>query len=112
MIKSIVMIRRKNDITQEAFIRHYEEVHAPLAIRYFEGCFKRYVRNYVVAALGDEPPPFDVISEFWVEDENALVRIAELNSAPAAQALRDDEAEFMDVARTVTYMVDEQVSSI
>lgn len=112
MLKSVTLIKRKAGITQEAFIQHYEEVHAPLAIGFFAGCFKRYVRNYVTAALGNEPPAFDVISEFWVEDENALARIAELNSSPEAQALRDDEAKFMDVSQTVIYMVDERISSI
>ncbi len=112
MFKSVALIKRKPGITQEEFIRHYEEVHAPLAIQFFQGCFKRYVRNHVTAALGNDPPDFDVISEFWVEDENALARIAELNSSPAAQILRDDEATFMDASKTVTYIVDERVSSI
>lgn len=112
MFKSVALIKRKPGITQETFIQHYEEVHAPLAIRFFEGCFKHYVRNYVTAALGNDPPAFDVISEFWVEDDDALARIAELNSSPAAQVLRDDEAKFMDASQTVTYIVDERISRI
>lgn len=110
MFKSIAMIRRKEGTSLDEFIRHYEEVHVPLALRYFEGCFKHYVRNYMMAVPGNDPPPFDVISEFWVEDENALARIAELNNAPEARTLREDEAAFMDVARTVICLVDERVS--
>ena len=112
MIKSIAFIKRKPGISAEEFRRHYEEVHAPLALRFFDGLFERYVRNYVTAALGEAPPEFDAISEFWLRDEAALARIAELNASEAARVLREDEACFMDVARTVTYMVDERVSAL
>ena len=44
MIKTIAMIRRKPGISREDFIRHYEEVHAPLGQKHFG--FARYVRNY------------------------------------------------------------------
>lgn len=95
MIKSISLIRRKLGLTQEDFIRHYEEVHAPLALSCLPG-LRKYVRNYVVGEVFGNPADFDVVSEFWYDSaEDAKASLAFYHS-PAGQVLRDDELLFMD----------------
>ncbi len=109
MIKAMGMMKRKPGLTRDEFIRHYEEQHAPLAQRLLG--FAHYVRNYPEPAPGATEPPFDVISEFWFENEEALARAMAVNASPEAQVLRDDEERFMDTGRTLGFVVDERVTS-
>lgn len=112
MIKFIAMMKRKEGLSREDFVRHYEDIHAPMALRYFAGCFARYVRNHVHPTPENPEPAFDVISEFWFEDEAALGRLHQLNNTPEARMIRADELLFLDVEKTISYLVDERVSSI
>jgi uncharacterized protein (TIGR02118 family) len=83
-------------VSRPAFREHYETLHAPLALRYLR-CFRRYVRNHVVAAVPVEPP-FDALSEFWYDDERDVEAVIDLLTSPAGETLREDEARFMDRA--------------
>lgn len=107
MIKSISMIRRKPGISREEFMRHYEEVHAPLALRVLTG-LRKYVRNYVTGErLGGEAD-FDVVSEFWYDNEDDIKATVAFYQSPAGQVLRDDEALFMDRASIRAWRVVER----
>ena len=86
MIKTIAFIKRKSTITREEFARHYEEVHAPLAIKIFP-TIKRYARNHIIKTLGGEEPDFDCISEFWFDDEEGIRAVFETWGS-AARRLR------------------------
>jgi len=97
MIKSISLIRRKPGSTREEFMRHYEEVHAPLALRCLPG-LKKYVRNYVVGDVFGAPADFDVVSEFWYDSAEDVKAALAFYDSPAGQVLRDDELLFMDKA--------------
>ena len=108
MIKAIGMMKRKPGISREEFIRHYEDVHAPLAQRLLG--FARYARNYLLPVPGAGEPPFDVISEFWFESKEAYARAMAFNTSPEARILREDEALFMDTSKTVGLLVDEHVT--
>jgi hypothetical protein len=55
MVKVIALIRRKPGLSREGFLKHYEEVHAPLALKHFP-TFKRYVRNHIITPPGAEEP--------------------------------------------------------
>ncbi|HVN42782.1 MAG TPA: EthD domain-containing protein, partial [Steroidobacteraceae bacterium] len=102
MIKAIGMMKRKPGVSREDFIRHYEEVHAPLAQKLFG--FSRYVRNYPVPVPGGGEPPFDVITEFWFENKVAHARAMAFNASPEAQVIREDEELFMDTSKTVGFL--------
>ncbi len=95
MIKTIALIRRKPGISREEFMRHYEDVHAPLAMACLPG-LRGYVRNFAIAAPGSEDPDFDVVSEFWFDDAAALQAVHDFLRSDAARALREDEARFID----------------
>jgi len=62
-VKTIVMSRRRPELTRDAFRDYYETRHAPLAIRHVR--FTKYVRNHLIAPSNAE---FDVVSEFWLPD--------------------------------------------
>jgi uncharacterized protein (TIGR02118 family) len=108
LIKAIALIKRRPDISREQFARHYEEVHAPLALRYFRG-WKGYIRNHVVETLRGGEPVFDCISEFWFSDLQGIKDTVAFTASEAAEPIRDDELSFMDRANNVSCMVSEEV---
>ena len=95
MIKSISLIRRKAGLTHEELMRHYEEVHAPLALTCLPG-LRKYVRNYVVGDVFGAPADFDVVSEFWYASADDVKASLAFYHSPAGQVLRDDELLFME----------------
>ena len=111
MIKTVAFIKRKSTITREEFARHYEEVHAPLAITIFP-TIKKYVRNHILKAVNGKNPDFDCISEFWFDDEAGIQAVFETWASDAGKPIRDDEETFMDKDKNVSFIVDERVSDI
>ena len=111
MIKTIALIKRKPGISREEFARHYEEVHAPLALKYLP-TIKRYIRNHVVDMPGIAGPDFDCLSEFWFDSLEDAVKVVEFVQSDAGKVLRDDEQKFMDTSKTISFLVDEKVSEI
>lgn len=108
LIKAIALIKRRPDISREQFARHYEEVHAPLALRYFRD-WRGYIRNHVVETLRGGEPAFDCISEFWFSDWKGIKDTVEFTASEAAQPIREDELSFMDRDNNVSCMVSEEV---
>ncbi len=111
MIKTIALIHRKEGVSREEFARHYEESHAPLALKLFPQ-IKKYVRNHVVDVPEMEGPEFDCISEFWFDSIEDAMAVAELAQSEAGQAIRDHEDKFMNSSKTISLMVDERGSDI
>ncbi|MFO8010896.1 MAG: EthD domain-containing protein [Dehalococcoidia bacterium] len=111
MIKTIALLKRKPGISREEFARHYEEVHAPMAIKLLT-VFRKYVRNHVVEVPGVEGPDFDCVSEFWFDSVEDAMEVQEILQSDAARELREDEASFIDSSKTVSFMVDERISEI
>lgn len=71
--KILLFMKRRPDISVEAFRAYYESTHAPLATKYSAG-IDRYVRRYIEPQPHPETgiweePPFDVITELWFKDE-------------------------------------------
>ena len=109
MIKVIAFVKRKPTVSHEEFVRHYEEIHAPLALRLFPA-IKKYVRNHIVTAPGAKAPDFDCITEFWFDDMAASRTVIEIRLSDAGKPIRDDEDTFMDLTEMVSFVVDERVS--
>lgn len=70
--KILLFMKRRPDLSVEAFREYYETRHAPLAGKYSRG-LSRYVRRYIdpqphpeTGEWSDGP---DVITELWFEDE-------------------------------------------
>ena len=113
MIKSMALIKRKPGLSMEEFIQHYEEVHAPLALKLLPA-FKRYVRNYVINAPGAEEADFDCITEFWFDDIEGALAVTEAlgdYKTEIGKIFLEDEEKFQDRGKTRTFLVDERVST-
>jgi uncharacterized protein (TIGR02118 family) len=109
MVKEIVFIKRKQGLSREKFYRHYEEVHTPLVVKYFP-TIKRYVRNYIIAALGTEEPDFDCITEVWYDSMEGFQALSDAYGSETGKAVREDERNFMDRNKMRVFLVDERVT--
>jgi len=75
----------------EAFERHYEEVHAPLAAA-IPG-LRKLVLTRTADSLGEDLSPFHRIAELWFDDEAALLAG---EASPEGQAAIEDAAAMQE----------------
>ena len=106
MIKSISLLTRKDGWTHAEFVRHWLEVHAPLA--HAVPGLRRYVQSHIVEERRRPDIPstdvdVDGIAELWYDDREAM---AAAMATPAARALPADGALF--IGRIKTYTVEEK----
>ena len=109
MIKAISLLTRKDGLTHEQFVKHWLEIHAPLA--HAVPGIRRYVQSHIVderkradiAPLGVEAE-IDGIAELWYDDRDAMARAL---ATPEAKALHADGARF--IGRIKTFIVEEKV---
>ena len=107
MIKSISLLTRKDGLTHEQFVRHWVEIHAPLAHAVPE--LRRYVQSHIVEERRrPDIPALDVevdgIAELWYDDRAAMDLA---NASPEAKRLHDDGALF--IGRIKSFVVEEKV---
>jgi uncharacterized protein (TIGR02118 family) len=107
VIKSISLLTRKAGMTHDQFIRHWVDVHAPLALA-VPG-LRRYVQSHIVEERTRPDIPtteidVDGIAELWYDDHEVMARA---HTSPQAQALFADGALF--IGRIKTYTVEEKV---
>lgn len=113
MIKVVYCLRRKAEMSLEQFQKYWLETHAEFG-RNIPGV-KRYVQ---VHALGGElqemlaaghpagkNEPFDGVAELWFEEED----LRKLGGTEGALAAVQDEANFIDFARSVIFLAKEHV---
>ena len=106
MIKVLSLLTRKDGLTHEQFVRHWLDVHGPLALG-VPGV-RRYVQSHITgtrtrADIPDAAAEIDGIAELWYDDEDALRRSA---ATPEAQRLYADGALF--IGRIKTFIIDEK----
>ena len=100
MIKSLSLLTRKDGLTHEEFMRHWVEVHAPLA--HAVPGVRRYVQSHI---RGERTRPdipttevaVDGIAEPWFDDREAMARS---NASPEARRLHADGALFIGSIKT------------
>ena len=107
MIKSIGLLTRKDGLTQEDFVKHWLEVHAPLA--HAVPGVRRYVQSHIVAERKRPDIPttdveIDGIAELWYDDRAEMERA---NASPEAKRLHADGALF--IGRIKSFIVEEKV---
>jgi len=107
MIKSISLLTRKDGLTHEQFVRHWFDIHGPLALKVPE--LRRYVQSHIVEERKRPDIPtteveVDGIAELWYDDREAMARA---HASPEAKALHADGALF--IGRIKTFSVEERV---
>ena len=107
MIKSVGLLTRRDGLSHEDFVKHWFEIHAPLA--HAVPGVRRYVQSHI---LGERTRPdipttdveIDGIAELWYDDLEAMERA---NATPEAKRLHDDGALF--IGHIKSYVVEEKV---
>ncbi len=107
MVKSVTLIKRKQGISRDEFIKHYEEVHVPLVLKHFS--FKRYVRNHIIPP-GVEEAKFDCITEIWYDNWAECHACTRFWQSDNGHELRADEHTFMDRDKSVYFLVEEKTT--
>jgi uncharacterized protein (TIGR02118 family) len=109
MLKLVMFVKRRTDLTPAQFRDHYENVHAPLVSAGMPQIVK-YVRNYLTSFPGQPEPPCDCVTEMWYKDEAGLKETMAWMRSDASQHLHEDEDKFMDRAAMVAFIAAECVT--
>ena len=107
MIKSLSLLVRKDGMTHEQFMKHWVQIHGPLALK-VPG-LRRYVQSHIrderrradIPAIGVE---VDGIAETWYDDAEAMARAV---ATPEMKALQADGALF--IGRIQSFLTHEHV---
>lgn len=102
MVKLVFLLHRKPGMTAEEFHRYWRDVHGPIGAA-MPGV-RRYVQNHASSALDGSPAPCDGFAEIWFDDTASMTQALTSPEGLAAQA---DAANFMDVSRVPTFVVEE-----
>jgi uncharacterized protein (TIGR02118 family) len=102
MLKFMVVIYRRPDLTPAQFRRHLEKVHGPLA-RNLPG-LRKYVQNHICDDPRRQPPGWDAVVELYFDDWDAM-EVAW--ASPQGAASDADLPLFADMSRTTWSVVEE-----
>lgn len=117
MVKLVYIVRRRSDMTPEAFRKRWKAVHGPLvrslakAIR-----AKKYIQSHTLdtplnaqfVASRSMSEPFDGITEVWWDSLEDLVAASSTpEGAEAMQKLLEDERDFVDFGKSTIFMTEE-----
>jgi len=106
MIKIVGLLTRKAGTTHEQFVRHWFDIHGPLA--HAVPGVRRYVQSHITGTrtrpdIPETDVEVDGIAELWYDDMESFQRAA---ATPEMKALTDDGALF--IGRIKTYVVEER----
>lgn len=101
MLKFVVVLSKRPDLTREQFRRHLEQVHAPLA-KALPG-LRRYTQNHVIADP-KRSPAWDAIVELYFDNWDAMEAAW---ASPQGAASDADLPKFADLTRTTWSAVEE-----
>ena len=107
VIKSLSLLTRRPELSHDEFVRHWLEIHAPLA--HAVPGVRRYVQNHIEGERSRADIPTTEIAvvgiaELWYDDRDAMERA---NATPEAKRLHADGALF--VGRIKSFIVEEKV---
>ncbi len=111
-VKGMSFHVRRPHLSRDQFRDYYEHEHAPLVSRLFD-VPRRYQRNYPIAAdaclpAGMADTPFDSVTQAWYDDLETMKRFQAAIADPLVLArIREDEAKFLDGARSILFRVEE-----
>ena len=98
--KILLFMKRRPDISVEAFRDYYESKHAPLAEKYSSGV-SRYIRRYIDPQPHPETGEFtdapDVITELWFDNEETYRgTLAYITTSLMPDEIIEDEKNLFD----------------
>ena len=118
MVKLVFCCRRQTGMSREAFQTRWLDVHGPLVRRLREHLpmMKRYVQSHTLSDAVNGPlregrgtaEPYDGITEVWFDSLEAMGADNGQAAADAARQLYEDEAKFLDFARSSVFVTEEK----
>jgi uncharacterized protein (TIGR02118 family) len=102
MLKFMVVIYRRPDLTPEQFRSHLEQIHGPI-VKSFPG-LRKYVQNYVCPDSKRKLPGWDAIVEVYFDSWEAMEAAW---ASPQGAASDADLPAFADLTRTTWSVVEE-----
>jgi len=103
VVKVIVLMPRRADMSPEAFGQYLRETHLPLVTR-LPG-LRRLVVNWVLPDPNEPPPAYDTVSEDWFDDAAAM---GAAFASPEGQAVAADVPNYLDLSRFALLVVEEE----
>jgi uncharacterized protein (TIGR02118 family) len=106
MIKVLGLLTRKEGITHEEFVRHWFDIHGPLA--HAVPGIRRYVQSHIIGTrtrpdIAETDVDVDGIAELWYDDLETMQRAG---ATPEMRALTNDGALF--IGQIKTYVIEER----
>jgi uncharacterized protein (TIGR02118 family) len=114
MRKFVYLLRRRPDLTREAFQKYWREVHGPLVAKYADTIgLMRYIQAHTLedaAARKDEirgqlADVYDGIAELWFDPDQA--KGSEAERKDANRVLSMDERNFIDFEHSSMWLANE-----
>ena len=102
MLKFMVVLYRRSDLTPEQFRRHLEDVHAPLA-KALPG-LRKYRQNHVLPDAARNHPGWDAVIELYFDNRASMEAAWQSPQGAASDA---DLPLFADLDRTTWSVVEE-----
>lgn len=117
MIKLVMCLHRRSDLTREQFLDYWQNKHAPFFMKNAATMRAgRYVQSQTLDSALNEgfresrgmQPEFDGIAEVWFESEADLMEAMGTTEAQElGAALFADESNFIDHSRSSAFLVRE-----
>ncbi len=117
MIKLVYCLRRRSDVPPDEFYRYWLNEHAVLVKGYAAAIeAQKYVQSHTIAPEMNDlfiesrglAAPYDGVTEVWWNDMESLeAGMASEAGKAAHQALKDDEATFIDFSQSRVFMTEE-----
>lgn len=116
MIKLVFCVRRRPELGFDEFRRYWLDSHGPLVRRLRAQLpqLKRYVQSHLIPGPASEAvrasrgaaEPYDGITEVWFENLEGMGG-SSAAAADAGRQLLEDEARFIDFARSAVFLTEE-----
>lgn len=117
MIKLIMCLHRRSDITREAFQDYWRNSHGPFFMKHASVMrAKKYIQSHTLSSPLNEgmrqsrgmAEAFDGVAEVWFESEKELMEaMGSTEMAELGPKLVADENNFIDHARSCAFIVEE-----
>lgn len=103
MMKAIILLTRRADMSRDEFERYIRENHLPLVAK-LPG-LRRMVVNWVLPDPDGPPPVYDAVGEDWFDD---IASMQAAYASPEGQAVAADGPNYADLSRLQLLVVEEE----
>lgn len=105
-VKLVCFVRRRKDLTHEAYSRHWRKRHGPLAVAH-QSRYWHYVQNHIVEPLTDTTPDFDGIGELHYRSAEDVLNT--FDSEEGERLVLEDAQRFMSHEGSTVLLTVERV---